>query len=203
MTLTNWLFQSRGWIGILVLIPVGAGVLFSPLHYPLDSWPHFWFHCLGWLLFLAGAAMRWWGMLYLGGRKIVNLVEDGPYSISRNPIYFGTLLLVLAIGVLQQSGSFLLAVAVVAVAYLILAVSVEERNLRARHGDRFEAYCRRVPRFFPRFRLFHSPAIIDVHVRGLWSEFVRTWRWASIPIVCELVAHLRAEDWWPKWFTLP
>jgi len=203
MTLINWLFQSRGWIAILILVPAGLGALLSPLHCRVDSWGHFAFQCVGWLMFLAGAAARWWGTLYVGGRKVVDLVEEGPYSLSRNPIYFGTLLLVLSIGAFSQSAVFSLAVVVVAVAYLILALSVEERDLRARHGDRFEAYCRRVPTFFPRFRGFHTPETISVHAGGLWSEFVRSWRWALIPIVCELVTHLRAEPWWPVWLTLP
>jgi protein-S-isoprenylcysteine O-methyltransferase Ste14 len=203
MTLTNWLYQSRGWIALLVLVPTGFGAAFSPLHFRVDSWAHFGCQCVGWVLFLAGAAMRWWATLYVGGRKTVELVEDGPYSICRNPIYLGTLLLVLTIGVLGQSVVFFLAVVLVAVAYLILAASVEERDLRARHGDRFDAYCRRVPRFFPSFRLFHAPESIPVQVHGLWSEFVRACRWASIPILCELFTHLRAEPWWPFWFALP
>jgi protein-S-isoprenylcysteine O-methyltransferase Ste14 len=193
MTLTNWLFQSRGWVAILILVPAGLGTLLSPLHCPPGSWGHFGFNCLGWILFLAGAAARWWGTLYVGGRKVVDLVEEGPYSLSRNPIYFGTLLLVLSIGAFSQSAVFSLAVVVVAVAYLVLALSVEERDLRERHGDRFEAYCRRVPRFFPRFRGFQTPETIPVHASGLWSEFVRAWRWALIPIVCEFVTYLRAH----------
>jgi protein-S-isoprenylcysteine O-methyltransferase Ste14 len=203
MTVTNWLFQSRGWIAILILVPAGVGAAVSPLHFALDSWGHFGLHSLGWLLFLAGAAMRWWGNLYIGGRKGAELVENGPYSICRNPIYLGTLLLALSIGVLAQSVVFVLAVAVVAAAYLILAVSVEERDLRSRHGERFEAYRRRVPMLFPKFRLFHSPEIIPVHVGSLWREFVRMCRWASIPIVCDLLTHLRAAPWWHVWLALP
>ncbi len=203
MTLANWLFLSRGWIAILILVPAGVVAAVSPLHFPLDSWGQFGLCCLGWLLFLAGAAMRWWANVYVAGRKAVELVEDGPYSVCRNPIYLGTLLLAISVGVLAQSAVFVLAVVVVAVPYLILAVSVEERGLRARHGDRFEAYRRRVPVLFPRFRLFHSPEIIPVHLSGLWLEFVRTCRWAWIPIVCDLLTHLRAESWWHVWLAFP
>jgi protein-S-isoprenylcysteine O-methyltransferase Ste14 len=176
---------------------------FSPLHFPLDSWGQFGCQCAGWLLFLAGATMRWWATLYLGGRKSKELITEGPYSVSRNPIYIGTFALTLAIGVLSQSVAFSLAVLVVSAVYVILTVSLEESELRAEHGEQFQAYCERVPRFIPKPDLYHSPGTISVRASGLWAEFIRACRWASIPIACDLIAHLRAEPWWPAWFALP
>ncbi len=177
--------------------------VFSPLHYPLDSWGQFACQSAGWLLFLAGAAMRWWATLYLGGRKSKELITEGPYSVSRNPIYIGTFALALSIGVLSQSVTFLLAVLVVSAAYVIVTVSLEESQLRAEHGEQFRAYRQRVPRFIPKPSLYSSPGTISVRTSGLWAEFIRACRWALIPGACDLVAHLRAEAWWPTWFTLP
>jgi len=200
---TTWLVRSRGVISLAVLIPVGAMAAFSPLHYPLDSWGQFGCQCAGWLLFLAGAAMRWWATLYLGGRKSKELITEGPYSVSRNPIYIGTFALTLSIGVLSQSVTFSLAVLVVSAVYVILTVSLEESELGAEHGEQFRAYRERVPRFIPKPYLYHSPGTISVRASGLWAEFIRACRWASIPIACDLIAHLRAEPWWPAWFALP
>ena len=203
MPLTTWLVRSRGVMSLAVLIPVGAVAALSPLHFPLDSWGHFGCQAAGWLLFLAGAAMRWWATLYLGGRKSKELITEGPYSVTRNPIYIGTFALTLAIGVLSQSVTFSLAVVVVAAVYVALTVTLEEHELRAEHGEQFRAYYERVPRFIPNPRLFHSPGTINVRGRGLWAEFIRACRWASIPIACDLFAHLRAEAWWPVRFWLP
>ncbi len=38
------------------------------------------------MLFLAGAAFRFWATLYLGGRKDAVVVDTGPYSLCRHPL---------------------------------------------------------------------------------------------------------------------
>jgi protein-S-isoprenylcysteine O-methyltransferase Ste14 len=202
MTPYPWLVRARSWISITALVPVGVLAAFSPLRYP-EGWGRFGFQSVGWLLFMAGAAMRWWATLYVGDRKSVELISAGPYSITRNPIYLGTLLLTLSVAVLSQSLSMVLMLLVVAVFYVGITVSREENRLTECHGERFKEYCRQVPRFFPRFRSFHTPDAISVRTHGLWTELVRTSRWMWIPILCDLVTHFRTAEGWPKWFNLP
>ena len=199
--LTRWLAHGRGWISIVVIAPAGVVSAFSPLRYAPGTWGCFFFEAAGWLLFLVGAGFRWWSTLYIGGRKEIRLVSDGPYSLSRNPIYLGTFLLTLAAGVLTRSALFLLAVVLVSAAYVAFTVTAEEERLIAIYGDEFRRYCERVPRFIPRFRLFHSTETIEVQIRGLRAELIRTCRWVWIPILCDLVTHLRSEAWWPVWFS--
>jgi protein-S-isoprenylcysteine O-methyltransferase Ste14 len=198
--------KFRAVISIAILVPAAVGAAFSKPHYAIDSWQQFGFESAGWLLFLAGAGFRWWATLYVGGRKSTELVTIGPYSICRNPVYVGTFLLTLSVGVFSQSAAFVAAVAVAACAYLFLTLPVEEDGLRRRHGEEFQAYCRQVPSFFPRFSQYHSPETISLHISGLWVELIRTCRWVWIPILCNLVTHLRATEWWPMWpggFQLP
>jgi protein-S-isoprenylcysteine O-methyltransferase Ste14 len=197
------LAKSRSWIGIALLTPIGVLVAVSRPHYRMESWGHFFFEAMGWLLFLAGASMRWWATLYIGARKTIELIVDGPYSVTRNPIYFGTFLLTLSVGVLSQSAVFLVAVMLVATAYLLVTVRTEEVLLGQCHGDAFADYCKKVPRFFPRPGRFHSRETIEVRIGGLYSEFVRMGRWVWIPILCDLVTHLRFQEYWPDWFSLP
>ena len=151
-TLTSWIARSRGWISIVLLTPVAIGAAFSPLWCGPDSWGYFWIDCLGWSLFICGGAMRWWATLYIGGRKSVELISDGPYSISRNPIYCGTFLLTVAVGVLAQSVAFLFAVILVAMAYVVLTTTIEEEKLLTCYGNSFRMYRSRVPRFAPNLR---------------------------------------------------
>jgi protein-S-isoprenylcysteine O-methyltransferase Ste14 len=203
MTWTALLAHSRGWIGILVLAPALVGAAMSPVHFPAGSWGQFACDSVGWLLFLAGAAMRWWATLYVGARKNNTLVTEGPYSITRNPLYCGTFLLALAVGVLSQNAVLLAAEVLVGFFYVYVTVSTEERELTATYGDRFRDYCQRVPRFFPKFRRIHVSETVDVHVKGLRCELLRMSRWAWIPILCDLFTHLRSEAWWPLWLQLP
>lgn len=55
----------------------------------------------------------------------------------------------------------------VSAAYVAFTVTAEEERLIAIYGDEFRRYCERVPRFIPRFRLFHSTETIEVQIRGL------------------------------------
>jgi len=203
MTWTALLAHSRGWVGILILAPALVGAAMSPVHFRAGSWGAFACTSVGWLLFLAGGAMRWWATLYVGARKNNTLVTDGPYSITRNPLYYGTFLLTLSVGVLSQSAVLLAAEVLLAIFYLYVTISTEERDLTAMYGDRFQAYCQGVPRFFPRFRRIHVLETIDVHTKGLRRELMRMARWALIPILCDLFTHLRSEAWWPLWLRLP
>lgn len=202
-TWTTRLARSRGWVAILLLVPAGVVGGASPLHCPPGTWGFFLFQLFGWLLFLAGAVFRWWSILYVGGKKLQTLVVEGPYSITRNPIYLGTCLLTLSAAVFSQSLLFFVAILAVAVAYVRFTVQDEERLLLALHQDRFREYCARVPRLLPNFRLLHSPRAVDVQVTGLKAEFRRTCRWVWIPLLCLILSQLRSESWWPTWFQMP
>lgn len=80
------------------------------------------------------------------------LATEGLYARVRHPRYTGMMLSVL--GACLIAGSLLLWVAAAVWWVLALvAVSLEERELRARFGAAYEAYRKRVPRFVPfRFR---------------------------------------------------
>ena len=158
---------------------------------------------IGWLLFMIGAGCRWWATLYIGGRKHWMIVEDGPYSICRNPLYLGTFFMGLAVVFFLESATLGVGLLLMLSYYLSITVSAEEHMLRQKFGQPFMDYCERVPRFWPRFRQLHTPRQIMVSVRGLWSEAMRTSRWLWLPVLCEVVAYLRAEAWWPKLFHLP
>lgn len=203
MPVTRWLARSRAWLSLLVLVPIGAACLVSRPYATVDSWYDFGFEATGWTLFLGGVTMRWWATLYISGRKTDELICDGPYSICRNPIYWGTFLLTLAVAVLFESLTMTAAVIIVSAFYFFTTVYVEEANLQARHGSRFAEYCARVPRILPRLSVYRSPASVELRMDGVRAEFRRTLRYAWLPIVCHFVAHLRSQSWWPDWNDLP
>jgi protein-S-isoprenylcysteine O-methyltransferase Ste14 len=99
---------------------------------------------------------RAWCTLYIGGRKKADVVDSGPYSITRNPLYvfsfFG------AFGVGAQSGSLTIAAGFVLASLLIfrLTVAREEAFLGREFGERYAAYKARTPRFVPDFRLWRD-----------------------------------------------
>jgi len=99
---------------------------------------------------------RAWCTLYIGGRKKVEIVDQGPYSISRNPLYFFSF--VGAFGVGAQSGSLVIAAAFLGAALLVFHFTVqrEEAFLLREFGEAYVRYRARTPRFWPRFSLWRD-----------------------------------------------
>jgi protein-S-isoprenylcysteine O-methyltransferase Ste14 len=196
-------FRWRGAAGVVVLVPAFVATLFSTPAVTVWSWADVALNLAGWAMFVAGAAMRFWATLYIGGHKERDLMTEGPYSMCRNPLYVGSLLLMVAAGLLMKSLVFTAAVVAVAAVYLLTTVPVEEEYLRATHGDAFDRYCARVPRIVPSLAAFHTPERIEVNVRTLRLECARASRWIWLPVVALGVAWLRQQPAWPHWFTLP
>jgi protein-S-isoprenylcysteine O-methyltransferase Ste14 len=77
------------------------------------------------------------------------LITEGVYSRIRHPRYVEIMLAVLAYALFSNYlASYLIFLFGLPVVWLI--VLLEERELRQRFGAEYEAYARRVPRFFPK-----------------------------------------------------
>jgi protein-S-isoprenylcysteine O-methyltransferase Ste14 len=83
----------------------------------------------------------------LPGQATESMIEEGPYGVSRNPLYVGLLALYLALALLVPTvwGLVLFPVAVLLV--LWGAILPEERFLRERFGAPYDEYTRRVRRW--------------------------------------------------------
>ena len=118
-------------------------------------------------LLLVGIATvgRLWCSLYISGHKNTELITTGPYSLSRNPLYFFSLLGFAGIGFASETVTL---GAVLAAAMLIgypAVIRQEEAVLRERFGAEFAAYCARVPRFLPRLSGYVEPETYTVNPR--------------------------------------
>jgi protein-S-isoprenylcysteine O-methyltransferase Ste14 len=120
---------------------------------------------LGLLLVGVATVGRLWCSLYISGHKNAELITTGPYSLSRNPLYFFSLLGFAGIGFASETVTL---GAVLAAAMLIgypAVIRQEEAVLRERFGAEFEAYCARVPRFLPRLSGYVEPETYTVNPR--------------------------------------
>jgi len=66
----------------------------------------------------------------------------GPYGWVRHPIYLGWMLLVFSVGTMTMTRFVF---AAVSTSYLLIAIPLEEKTLRANAGAAYEDYIRRVP----------------------------------------------------------
>jgi protein-S-isoprenylcysteine O-methyltransferase Ste14 len=99
---------------------------------------------------------RAWCSLYIGGRKKSEIVDRGPYSITRNPLYVFSYIGAFGIG--AQSGSATIGFAFVLAAMVVFYMTVkrEEAFLEREFGAVYAAYKARTPRFWPRFSLWRD-----------------------------------------------
>jgi protein-S-isoprenylcysteine O-methyltransferase Ste14 len=113
---------------------------------------------------------RTWCTLYIGGRKIEQLVTIGPYSVCRNPLYFFAILG--AAGMAVQHGSVLAGAVFCTFTWLVFHVVVlqEESVLASLHGALFASYVQSTPRFLPNPRLWRDVSTITV----MPSKVIRT-----------------------------
>ena len=99
---------------------------------------------------------RAWCSLYIGGRKKSEIVDRGPYSVTRNPLYVFSYIGAFGIG--AQSGSATIGAAFVLAAMVVFYMTVkrEEAFLEREFGAVYAVYKARTPRFWPRFSLWRD-----------------------------------------------
>ncbi len=111
---------------------------------------------LGLLVTLAGAILAGWAKLRLGRlfsatfgvKEGHRLVTDGPYGITRHPLYTGLLLMALGAGLAWDS-LLTLALAILLGAPFFLHTVHEETMFERHFGAAYLEYQRRVPRLVP------------------------------------------------------
>jgi protein-S-isoprenylcysteine O-methyltransferase Ste14 len=141
----------------MVALPWGAHRL-VPLPLPIPEGPRV---PVAVVLFVVGTAI-WLGCLDTFSRHgrgtplpmdaPRHLVTEGFFAFVRNPIMVGELLVIWAEALYVASAGVVLYAAVISVAAHLSVVYVEEPELRRRFGERYEDYCRNVPRWLPQLR---------------------------------------------------
>lgn len=157
---------------------------------------------LGTLLIVAGVLGRFWAILYIGTRKNKLIMQDGPYSVCRHPLYLSSTLGVAGFGLLM--GSFVVAALLTLAVFAILnaTASREEAFLRREFGAAYTDYAARVPRILPRPSGFHTPDTITVQIGPLKMTYADALVFLGFFPLALLVDWLRAAELFPM-LTLP
>jgi protein-S-isoprenylcysteine O-methyltransferase Ste14 len=198
VTCGNFFFRFRDFLFPLVFVILA--VAFRPA-YPMDVREYDRVtDALGLAMAISGQALRaaviGYAYVKRGGKNkhvyADTLVTEGFFNHSRNPLYVGNLLILAGLIVIHGSpwvigigGAFYL------FAYLAITAA-EEDFLGKKFGAQYEDYCKRVPRFIPRF------AGLGKSIEGMnfdWQRLIRkeygsTFVW----IVCALALY-----WWEQY----
>jgi protein-S-isoprenylcysteine O-methyltransferase Ste14 len=136
-------------------------------------------------------AGRTWCTLYIGGRKVSELVTAGPYSVSRNPLYVFSI--VGAVGAAMQVGALSVGLAAGVLAWVVhfLVVIREERLLLVSHGEAFRSYAAQVPRFLPRLSGWKDLDLLQVRPHQVVVTFLDACFFLSAIPLAASVAYLQ------------
>jgi len=108
-------------------------------------------YVLGVALVAACIVGRAWGLSYISGSKNTKLIMTGPFSLSRNPLYFSNFLGAVGLALCSGTITVTLIVGITFALYYPRTIDGEEEKLKELFGEEFEEYRSRVPRFFPKF----------------------------------------------------
>lgn len=155
--------MNIGGVQVIRKIAIAGGIgvalavfAVSTSYSPSGSTAHEMVEWIGIVLIAICIIGRTWASLYISGRKIRELVDVGPYSVTRNPLYlFST---IGAAGAGAQVGSLLVALVFGLIAWAVFHVVIlrEEALLSELHAAAYADFVKRIPRFIPNPRIWRD-----------------------------------------------
>jgi protein-S-isoprenylcysteine O-methyltransferase Ste14 len=133
------LIRYRSFVGFLCLVAV-----------LLLATPTSWSISAGFLLMMIGMFFRAWSSGYINKDK--ELATKGPYSLTRNPLYFGSLVLGSGIAVASNNTITYLIFAIYYFTFFTFLIAIERKRMRKRFGQQYEDWAREANLFFPKIK---------------------------------------------------
>jgi protein-S-isoprenylcysteine O-methyltransferase Ste14 len=124
---------------------------------------------------LIGLWIRAYAAGYLHKQEVLTVA--GPYAYTRNPLYLGSAVLALGVGIATRSWVSLAILCTYFALFYSIVMRREENELRPRHGASFEEYVRAVPLFLPRL----TPAKLPGNSAGAFSfaQYKKNHEWQA------------------------
>jgi protein-S-isoprenylcysteine O-methyltransferase Ste14 len=164
----------------------------------------------GELMQLAGLACivcaalgRIWTSAFIAGFKDTSLVQEGPYSALRHPLYALSLLAMLGVGLATRSVAITLTLVTAFVAIYLHSARREDAFLAQAHGKAHAEYGHRLRAFWPGFREYHVPESIEVRPRVFWKAFLDAGSLLGFYILIRLADLMQVGGITPTWLSLP
>lgn len=144
---------------LLCLLLITAPKLVNPLcTIPLDI--------VGFLLLVVGAMGRIWCSVYISGLKSRTVVSKGPFSMTRNPLYFFSLIGVVGIGLSTYSITVLIIFLILYKLIYGSTISSEESVLEGLFGEQYLNYKKATPRLWPKFSLLSREGFSNIDLKA-------------------------------------
>jgi protein-S-isoprenylcysteine O-methyltransferase Ste14 len=164
---TKRILISR-FIGVLSLLLL----LFTRTTLPGPFWVETLLEHLGLLLIVVAVLGRIWASFYICGYKNRQIVNQGPYSAVRNPLYLFSFLGVLGLSFASGNLLFTGLITTLFLFYYPLVIANEERRLKEFLGEAFVQYAKTTPRFIPNPSRYWQPEVYPVNVKTFTKSFL-------------------------------
>jgi protein-S-isoprenylcysteine O-methyltransferase Ste14 len=137
--ITEIVIRYRSFVGILGLI----AILYLSEPSPRSVF-------IGFFFIIAGMFFRGWSSGYIN--KDDELATQGPFSLTRNPLYFGNFILGAGIAI---AGNNVCCYTIFLVYYLLFfpfLMVIEHKRLKKKFGKQYEEWAERSNSFFPKIK---------------------------------------------------
>jgi protein-S-isoprenylcysteine O-methyltransferase Ste14 len=149
--------ERRSRLGAIPIAFVIVAVLtLAPLDWRRLYFVSRWVEAIGAAILVASTAFAIWSRVQLGAMWSVSLIAredhelrtEGPYAVTRHPIYTGLIGMLLGTALVTGQGRWVL-VLIAGILVLLTKALKEEELMSSVFGDRYTTYRHRVPRIVP------------------------------------------------------
>lgn len=156
------------------------------------------FEIAGIFLVIGGVLGRFWSILYIGGQKNKQVMQIGPYSICRHPLYLFSTISVLGFGLM--TGVVILAIIITAITFVILYYTAirEEEYLVSEFASDYKEYAKTTPRILPKLSNFRTPGHISVNTSTLRTNTFDAIVFLSLIPLAEFLEYIKDLDILPS-----
>ena len=142
------------------------------------------FEFAGYFLISIAAMGRVYSTAFLGGFKNGKIINYGPFSVCRNPLYLFSFIGVCGISLISNH---IVVMAIMPLGFLAIYIPLikrEEVYLIDKFGKDYTNYMKKTPRLFPKFSLYHAPAEVPMTPRTLLNSLKDAVMWfLAFPLI--------------------
>lgn len=145
----------------------------------------------GYFLIAICAIGRVYCTAFLGGMKNREIIDYGPFSICRNPLYMFSFIGVVGFALMTVNIAVLI---LLPTSFLLIYISLikrEEAYLEEKFGQVYAEYKSKTPRLFPNFKLYHAPETVEMTPRTLLRSVGDSAMWFLAYPLIEFVEYLQ------------
>jgi len=195
--------QNRIWCTRVIASVILILVLFTG-----HSWREYTFwdmliQWLGYLFIVITTLGRIWCFVYISGYKDDRLIQYGPYSLVRNPLYVFSFIGTIGLGFATEN---LLAFVLMIILFCIFYPSVvddEEKLLKTLYGNAFDDYIKKTPRWFPDFKNYNDVEEYPIKPRIFIKAMLESMWFMWFYMILQIIENLHHMGIIPILVTIP